>query len=242
MVKLKISARGMRYLLHRVFRLKTTKLDGIRLSCDRSMIGSAVAGGIIRGGYEEAERQLAREAIREGDRILEVGAGVGAVGIVCCKQAGRGQVTSYEANPYLEPVIRYNFALNDLEPNLVLKAVSASGGPITFFRSDNVVSSSFYDRNLKGEEMTVDSVSINEAISHSRAQVIVMDVEGAEVELLAAADLSGVREIIVEVHPHVVGAEAIERMAQILCREGFIRKDKRHKTEWFSREGEGASK
>lgn len=233
--------RSLRYLFHRVFRLKTTTLDGIRLSCDRSMIERTVAGGIIRGGYEEAERKLAREAIRKGDWILEIGAGVGAVGIVCCKLAGNGQVTSYEANPYLEPVIRHNFALNGLEPNLVLKAVSVDGGPITFFRSDNIVSSSVFDRNLKGEEMTVDSVSMNQAISHSRAQVIVMDVEGAEVELLAAADLSGVREIIVEVHPHVVGAEAIERMAQNLCGEGFIRKGKRHKTEWFSRDREGVS-
>lgn len=239
-MKLKISLRSLRYLLHRVFRIKETQLDGIRISCDSSMMDHLVARDIIRGGYEEAERQLARKAIREGDYILEIGAGVGAVGILCCKQAGAGRVTSYEANPYLEPVIRHNFSLNGLKPNLILKAVSARGGPITFFRSNNIVSSSVFDRALNGEEMTVDSVSINQALVHSRAQVIVMDVEGAEVELLTAADLSSVREIIVEIHPHIVGEEAIEGMARNLCNQGFSRKVRQHKTEWFSRNPEGS--
>lgn len=231
----RVSTRSMRYTLHRLLGRTTTQLDGLQLACGPQYVSRSVAREIIKGGYERAERHLARQAIRPGDKVLEVGAGVGVVGLLCTSIAGAGNVTSYEANSTLEATIRRNFALNGFTSDLVLKAVTVDGAPITFYRNENVVSSSMFDRKLASEKIEVESVAINSAIAARQATVIVMDVEGAEVDILTAADLSHVREIIVEVHPHIVGEDAVLRMLEQVCAKGFERRARQHKTEWLSR-------
>jgi len=229
------SFRSLKYRLHCLFGLKTTWIEGLRVVCDDGKINSFVAKDIIKGTYELAERVLIRAAIRPGDYVLEIGAGVGVVSLLCNRLAGVGNVTSYEANEELGPAIIENFALNNVTLKLRLKAVTVDGGPITFFRDENVVSSSLLERNSAAVRITVDSDPINLAIEQSRANVIVMDVEGAEIALLGAADLTSVREIIVEVHPHVVGKGATQAMIDELCGRGFVQKQMRHKTIWLGR-------
>jgi protein-L-isoaspartate O-methyltransferase len=92
-----------------------------------------ICRALLRGSYELAERTLARAAIRTGDNVLEIGAGIGIVSLVCAKLAAPGQVTSYEANSTLAPLMRENFSLNGLTPHLISKAVTELGGQIHFF-------------------------------------------------------------------------------------------------------------
>ncbi len=118
---------------------------------------------------------------------------------------------------------------------LRLRAVTVDGAPISFFRNENVVSSSIYDRGLTAQKVTVESVPINQVLAEDRATVLVMDVEGAEIDLLRAADLSGLREIIVELHPHIVGEEATRAMIDDICARGFIDAGRIHKNIRLSR-------
>ncbi|WP_417806599.1 FkbM family methyltransferase [Thioclava sp.] len=228
--------RNLRLRMHRFTGRKVTSLDGLSLICSEDKIPRSVATAIIKGGYELAERQLARKAIRRDDRVIEIGTGVGVVGLVCTQAASAGRVTSYEANAILEPIIRENYALNGLSPNLILKAVTVDGSPITFYRDPKIISSSVIDRGLENEKVTVESVPIEQALLETNANVLVMDVEGAEIALLGAADLSNVREMIIEVHPHIMGVEAIDGMLADLVERGFTLREKRHKTVWLSRE------
>lgn len=232
----RISTRGLRYAVHQMLGRRTTRLDGLKLLCSPQDTPPSVAKEIIRGGYELAERQLARQAIRPGDKVLEIGSGVGVVGLLCATIVGDRNVTLYEANPALEKTIRRNFALNGMTPDLVMKAVTVDGGPVAFFQNENVISSSIHDRNLETRKIEVGSDPIDAVLAARQANVIVMDIEGAEVGLLCAADLGLVREIIVEVHPGIVGAEGIEQMLAHLRTLGFERRARRHNTEWFSRE------
>ncbi len=144
-------------------------------------------------------------------------------------------MTSFEANAALEPVIRDNFALNGLEPRLRLRAVTVDGTPISFFRNENVVSSSIYDRGLAAQKVTVESEPIDRVLAEEQATVLVMDVEGAEIDLLDRADLSGLREIIVELHPHIVGDTATEAMIASICAQGFADTGRIHKNIRLSR-------
>ena len=230
-----ISLGSLRKLLHRLFGFKSVRIDGIKVVCDASRMDEMILTALLKGGYELAERDLARAAIRSGDRVLEIGAGIGVVSLVCTRLVEAGQVTSYEANSSLAPMIRENFALNGMIPRLVLKAVTTEGGSVEFFKNQNFVSSSTIDRNLIAEKITVESDSIDTAIENSRANVIVMDVEGAEIGLLKKASLPAIREIIVEVHPHIVGDEPIKEMVQHLELQGFVEKKRQRKTIWFSR-------
>lgn len=210
-------------------------LKGVVLRTGETDLPRAVRDHIFRGSYEAVEADLARATLRPADRILEVGTGIGFVSLVCAKLAPDGQVTSYEANPEMEAVIRANYAENGLIPDLHMKAVTVDGTPIRFFADPGILSSSMVDRDLPGTEITVNSEPISKVIAAVRPDVIVMDVEGAETDLLPAADLSGVRDMIVEVHPHIVGADAISAMDASLADQGFVAKVRRHKTVHYAR-------
>ena len=132
---------GLRLAFHRLFGLRTTSLDGMTLLCDTELVPRNVSTAIIKGSYELPERELVRSAIRKHDRVVEVGAGVGVVGILCTQLAGAGNVLSYEANAALQPIIAANYALNGITPRLLMRAMSIDGEPLVFYRNDNVVSS-----------------------------------------------------------------------------------------------------
>lgn len=230
-----LSSTSLRVLVRRVFNLRTTSVDGFQIVCDPSHMDFDICKDILRGKYELAERRLAKAAIRSGDNVLEIGAGIGLVSLVCAKLAEPGRVTSYEANSSLAPLMVENFSLNGMLPRLVSKAVTEFGGEISFFKDERFIASSIINLNTGSEKITVESDSIDTAIENSRANVIVMDVEGAEIGLLKKASLSTIREIIVEVHPHIVGDEPIKEMVQHLELQGFIEKKRQRKTIWFSR-------
>ena len=93
-----------------------------------------VRSALFKGTYEDNERRLVRGLLKPGDRVLEIGTGIGLVSLVCAKICGAGNVLSYEANPQLERIIRKNYELNGLTPNLRMRAVTTDGRSVSFFR------------------------------------------------------------------------------------------------------------
>lgn len=208
---------------------------GVRLRTGVDDLPKSVRGHIFKGGYEDVEAELVQKIVQPGDRVLEVGTGIGFVSILCAKLAGEGRVTSYEANPALAQIIRDNYAENALTPDLRMKAVTVDGSPIRFFADPQILSSSLIDRNLPSDEITVEADAMTHAMADVAPDLIVMDVEGAEVDLLPAADLSAVRALIIEVHPHIVGADRIAAMDAALAAQGLLPTETRHKTVLYQR-------
>lgn len=213
--------RGLRRLWHRLRGSRIVAIDGVRLNCDPASVSRQVRNGIYKGDYEAGERRLLPRAVQPGDRVLEIGAGIGLISLLCRRLAALGPVASYEANPRMAEIIRRNFALNGLEPDLTMKAVTVDGAPLRFFVDDNIISSSIIRRHAGAVEVEVPSAAIGDCIARHRPDVIVMDVEGAELGLLRAADLSGVRRILVEMHPHIVGREAVAALTEDIRAKGF---------------------
>lgn len=207
------------YLLRKIIRPKSIAVDGIFVHVPNAL-PYGVRKALYKETYERNERELVRMALRHGDRVLEVGSGIGVVGLLCAKIVGADNVLCYEANPRMAELIASNFALNGLKPNLVNRAVSLRGGDVIFFRNDNIVSSSLSGAR-GGEATAVASDALNDVIERFRPTVLVMDVEGAEVELLAQADLGAIEKIVMEVHPKVVGDEATRTLLEHLGREGL---------------------
>ena len=65
------------------------------------------------------------------------------------------------------------------------------------------------------------SDALDAVIAEWRPAVLVMDVEGAEVDILPASRLDGLRALILELHPHVVSEAALGRMRAHLAALGF---------------------
>lgn len=215
--------------------LREIKLHGVRLHTAQGDIPKQVRNAIFKGRYEAHECALVRKWLAPTDRVLEIGCGIGFVSLVATSICGEGNVASFEANPEMEAVIRRNFTLNGWTPNLTMSAVTADGRDIQFHRQENVLSSSIFDRDLGAEEISVRSVSINDALKVSQANTLIMDVEGAEEEILPAADLSNVKTAIIELHPHIIGADKVADLVALLEGQGLGLKETRHKTYLFAR-------
>ena len=68
-------------------------------------------------------------SLQPGDRVLELGAGLGIVGAVTAKNAGPAAVLSFEANPELIPHIRALHRTNGLEDLIELRNAVLVAGP-----------------------------------------------------------------------------------------------------------------
>lgn len=196
-------------------------LRGVRVGTARDDLPERVRSELFKGTYEGPECRLAIQTLEPGDRVLEIGTGIGLVSLLATRICGQGKVLSCEANAELEPLIRENFRLNGWRPNMEMRAVTKDGRDLEFFRDDNILSSSAFDRGRSAEKTVVRSVAINELIERHQPSVLIMDAEGSEVELLSSANLTAIRAIILEVHPTIVGMTEIEDMLESMARQGL---------------------
>ena len=223
--------RNLKMHWRRLRNVKTLTVRGVKVSTASGEIQKTVRSMLFKGTYEAHECDLVERGVHSGDRVLEIGTGIGLVSLVATRLCGgEGRVFSYEANPDLEPVIRENYRLNGWTPDLTMRAVTSDGRDLPFFRSSNVISSSVIDRNLAGDKIVVQSLAINDIIDEHLPSVVIMDVEGSEVDLLSTANLSRVRILIVEMHPHIVGKEKIKMLVGDIETRGFRLADICHKT------------
>ncbi|MNY70679.1 hypothetical protein D3C86_2088630 [compost metagenome] len=65
--------------------------------------------------------------------------------------------------------------------------------------------------------------------------VLIMDVEGAEDELLRIEDFGSVRHILVELHPHIIGEGKVQELKDLLKQKGFQQGESDRKTFHFFR-------
>jgi FkbM family methyltransferase len=212
--------RSWKYVLRKLIGPKVMVMQGLRLLVPSSL-PPGVRKALYKETYEDMERKLVGTALASGDRVLEVGSGIGVVALCCARIVGPDNLLCYEANPLMSDLIARNFALNGLTPNLVNRAMTLRGGPVEFFQNGNIVSSGLF-KQPKSKAVTVPSDGLNDVIERFRPTVLVMDIEGAEVELLTYAALSGIAKIIIEVHPRVTGADAVRRLLVHLESNGFV--------------------
>lgn len=225
-------------LLHwrRLRDLQTITVYGVRIKCGADDLPRHVRSLLFKGSYERDECIMIQTHVKKDDIVLEIGAGLGLVSLVAAQAAHSGAVYSYEANPAMEPLIRGNYALNEMTPQLSMKAVTADGQPIAFYQDPNLLSSSAYDRKMDVPKITVESARISNLIEEHRPNVLIMDVEGSEQSLLPCADLTDVRAIMVELHPHIIGQDVVADLIKGLQTRGFKIRKQSHKTYLFTQD------
>ncbi|OXT00525.1 hypothetical protein B7H23_10445 [Notoacmeibacter marinus] len=228
--------------LKRLAGVKTVRFDGVAVHAARNELPFEVRRLLFRGIYENKEREFVRKAVKRGDRVLEVGCGIGAVSLVVTRMAGEGQVWSLEANSMLEPVIKRNYALNGWTPNLRIAAVSKVSGRVSFEVDENIISSSMASRAGRRRTIEIEAVAISELVDEIRPDVIIADVEGAEIEIFDAdAPLDRVRTIVLELHPKIVGLQATDQLVDSLLGRGFDLIGRRGNVVWLDRAAVTAS-
>jgi hypothetical protein len=98
----------------------SARIKGIDLHVPAEMATPALARKLDDGSYEADEARAASLCVREGFRVLELGAGLGFVTAVCAQGTAPENILAIEANPALIPVIEDTLARNGAQGATVL--------------------------------------------------------------------------------------------------------------------------
>lgn len=146
------------------------------------------------GGHQRAEIALLRSLLRPGDRVLDVGAHLGATAIPLAQRVGAlGKVHAFEGDERVRSLLEVNIRLNGLEDVVeIVPAVAADGG--TFRPRPHLGNSgaTHFEPTEGSSEDSVSSIRIDDWWEEARASqpkdarvaLIKADVEGMEVSVL----------------------------------------------------------
>jgi FkbM family methyltransferase len=206
------------------------EIGGFAIFVDKEKYDSTVASFLDLGWYEKRENDLARQLICPTDRVIEAGTGLGLVSMTAASIAGAENVLTFEAHPGILKDARENFARNGL-------ALIKSRWGVLKTRnikqpneeSDFYIDRAFWTSRLGAtsrapgiiQKIKVPVFCLEAEIEAHKANVLICDIEGGEVELLNLADLSGIRMIILETHYHFAGEIATDAMVRKLVLDNF---------------------
>lgn len=207
---------------------ETVQLGRVRVPVISSLLSPIIINGLRKGWYERDERKAIEAAVQDGDRVLELGGGLGACSATAATVARLKSLTIVEANPNLLDAIRLTMSLNKIDGfELVWGAISTSPATSTRLQVGEHYWAARETSNTHGNTIEVPTLSPQEILNRAKPNVLICDIEGNEQDLIEVSDLSRLRSFIVEFHPDFYGMDTIEKLNAKLLSSGFIRL-----TEW----------
>lgn len=174
--------------------------------------------------YEAPEREFCQKLIRAEDRVCELGGCLGIVSMTINRKlaAPEGHVV-LEANAELVPFLERNRERNGGRFS-VMHAAIGDGKPVALDVSHGLLTSTRAEGEKAGKMEMVASCTLEDLCAkRGPFEVLVMDVEGAEQQVILGEGEAwrGMRLIILEWHPPLIGMEMIERGRKALEGAGF---------------------
>lgn len=205
---------------------------GLKVPTNRAGMRGDVFLALCRNYYEAPEIEGIKHAVRDGDRVLELGSGMAIVTALAGRAAGQnGRVLSFEANATLIPDSLKFLQDHDISNveirNAVLVPDATGGATRSFHISRSFASSSLLDSSNNRTEDIVDvpAIAINEVMSEFQPNVLLCDIEGGEFELIPALDATGLKAVVMELHPDRLSEDQIKTIYDALEKQGLMPSD-----------------
>jgi FkbM family methyltransferase len=171
--------------------------------------------GFVAENYEPEVWRRVMDAVRSGDRIVEVGAHIGIYSIALAGRTGPGGLVNvFEPETSISATLEANIALNGLQDRIKLyrAAVGAKSGAVRFVGGRGYEGHVLRDGESAREVIEVPMVTLDGVFEKERVDLLKIDVEGFEEPVLEGARaLMGdaqrrPRFILIEVHPYAWAA------------------------------------
>jgi len=207
------------------------EFDGFIIFVDRDNYAPEIIATLESGQYEARERWLAKEILKPTDRVIEAGTAVGLVAMTAASIVGAANVLTFDANPEIVADAQRNFHRNGLSEIKsrwgVLKnrrSISRENETVDFYIAKHFWASrlhaSEHDESIL-KKVRVPVFCLEDEIEDHRANVLICDIEGGEVDLLMQADLAGIMKIIIETHYGWADERQTDEMIRKFICEGF---------------------
>ncbi|MFS8083908.1 MAG: FkbM family methyltransferase [Ginsengibacter sp.] len=193
--------------------------SGVLIPIVPSLTSETIANSIRGGSYEAHEAALLGGLIQSGEVILEVGAGCGLISAVCAKNPHTSKVHCVEANPNLIDLIRMTHSLNGVNVVVHNELLAKQDGETDFYVHDDFWASGTH--SFLGKPIKVKTTSFQKRLKELQPTMLVIDIEGGEIDLFDDVDLSGIRKIMIELHQPTIGRQGMKKVFDVLSRQNF---------------------
>ncbi len=206
--------------------------DGARFYADPvSLLG---LGLLKAASYEPDMTRLIDSTLNPGDTFIDLGANEGYFSILAAKRVGDGRVIAIEPQSRLQCVLAENQRLNGLRNITVCHGAVSDGeghAPIALRPSTHSGASTMFPYwRIGWRKETVRTFSLDRLFDEQGikvADLMKVDCEGAE-KLIFSGNVEilkrhGIRAIILEYHPRIIGTracESIDRWLRVLGYRG----------------------
>ena len=210
---------------YKVARPKRVVLYGQRLDVSAPEISPATRRRLYRGRYLRVVVKQLTTKVEPNDVVVDVGAGIGVSSLIAASIVGPEHVIAIEPDARAAAIAAANFAINDLDIELVRAAAVGDASPgdtIEFYPNAELGNSSIHPRAGGLEAKSVNTVAVGTLISERQATVLLVDAEGIESALLTQIeDFGSVRLILVRVRDESIGYEESIELVKHLFDRGF---------------------
>jgi FkbM family methyltransferase len=206
--------------------MRSFTLRGLTLYLPEAALKGNLERALSSGRYENHEADALLRHLRPGDRLLDLGAGLGFICALAAGVLGEAAVAGVEAGPETVKLARRNLAANGFQGVKVMRGavVGAGEGEVEFG-----LRPAFWASALQGpdgwpenaEVVRVPARPIGKLLARFAPTVICCDIEGGELEVLTEP-LPGVRLVVAETHPQVYGLAGVERIRDALAAQGLV--------------------
>lgn len=206
---------------------------GLTFPRDDLVLSEKLYLAIGSGYYEQDEARQLPYLLQEGERVLELGTGLGLISALCASSNMVERILTIEANPHLIAYIKKVYDINRLSHKIELRHAVALPAPnansIKFYRRADFWASSL-DALPWGYEEVIDvpTIDLNKLIAEFRPSLMIVDIEGGERFLFDGIKLGTTQKIMMEVHQNVIGRRGMKAVFDALSTRGF------HYDQWHS--------
>lgn len=221
----------LKFLVPEVVWPRWIDLDGLKIQVRGAPYSFGIKSFLSKTPdmYEYDERQLCKRALNPGDRVLEMGGSIGILSAIISKLIGKeGVLLSIEADKSIVDNVNksshasgnfkmihgYAFPIyNEIKLNVRFDNTlgGSLGGIVSYHESHSPVANN------------VLFLSTIEKLYNFRPDVLMIDIEGSE-EIMCRYKPEfpqWVKKIIIELHPGIYGAKALEEIIDVIRSERF---------------------
>jgi len=215
----------IRWVLGALFDLRGGRFhaDGCTFVIPKDQTSRAYRACFLNGSYEAEERELVRTFVQPADTVLELGACLGVVSCVTNKiLADKTKHVVVEGNPFCLPTLHRNCELNQCGFLVENCAVSNQWDATFYLHPIYIVGGTTQRKSARPAHVPVRSLAdLDER--YGPFSTLILDIEGAELEIFSAAreQLNRCRLVIVELHDWAIGADGVQHCREILAAAGL---------------------